>query len=209
MGRYFAKLLEERQGGDGDDLVTLAANAVELSRGEKVGFCILLLLAGNITTTNLLTNTIWSFEEGGITNDVRTERIDHKQAIEEALRYRSPIQSLKWIATEDVELNGQQIQAGDVLTLWLGAANRDPEVFDAPDEFRPERGPNRHIAFGTGVHFCLGAHLARMEADVALGQLFERFDRLDADLSDPRPLSSLYGLESLPCEVSMNAHSER
>lgn len=209
MGRYFAKLLKERQGGDGDDLVTLAANAEELSRGEKVGFCILLLLAGNITTTNLLTNTIWSFEEEGITNDVRTGAIDHEQAIEEALRYRSPIQSLKRIATEDVKLNGQQIQTGDVLTLWLGAANRDPQVFDDPEKFRPERGPNRHIAFGTGVHFCLGAHLARMEADVAIEQLLERFDRLDADLSNLQPLSSLYGLESLPCEVSMNAHSEK
>jgi cytochrome P450 len=118
------------------------------------------------------------------------------------LRYRSPIQSLKRIAVEDVELNGRSIEAGDVVTLWLGAANRDPEVFDSPEEFRPGRKPNRHIAFGTGVHFCLGAHLARMEADVAISQLLDRFDRLDADRSDLEPLSSLYGLESLPCEVS-------
>ncbi|WP_222914741.1 cytochrome P450 [Natrinema sp. SYSU A 869] len=202
MGRYFAKLLEERERGDGDDLITLAANTEELSRGEQIGFCILLLLAGNITTTNLLTNAIWSFEERGLTDAIRTGDIDHKQAIEEVLRYRSPIQSLKRIAIEDVELNGQQIQAGDVVTLWLGAANRDPETFDAPEEFRPERHPNRHTAFGTGVHFCLGAHLARMEADVALKQLLERFEQLDADLSNLQPLSGLYGLESLPCEAS-------
>ncbi|WP_245998722.1 cytochrome P450 family protein [Halalkalicoccus subterraneus] len=172
MERYFAKLLEERQGGDGDDLVTLAANAEDLSRGERVRFCILLLLAGNITTTNLLTNTIWSLEEAGITNDVRTGTVNREQAIEAALRYRSPIQSLKRIATEDVKLNDQHIQTGDVLTL------------------------------------CLGAHLARMEADVALGQLLERFDRLDADLSDLQPLSSLYSLESLPCDVRIDAHPE-
>ncbi|QLK26680.1 cytochrome P450 [Natrinema zhouii] len=205
MGRYFAELLEERDGGDGDDLITLAANAEELSRGEQIGFCMLLLLAGNITTTNLLTNAIWSVEEHGLTDAIRTEDVDHTQAIEETLRYRSPIQSLKRIAVEDVELHGQRIQAGDVLTLWLGAANRDPEIFDTPDEFRPERRPNRHMAFGTGVHFCLGAHLARMEADVALDHLFDRFDRLDADLSGLEPLSALYGLESLPCEMSRNA----
>lgn len=204
MGRYFATILAERQGGDGDDLITLAANAEDLSRGEKIGFCMLLLLAGNITTTNLLTNAIWSFEEQEITDEIRTGAIDHEAAIEEVLRYRSPIQSLKRIALEDVELNGQQIEAGDVITLWLGAANRDPEVFDAPDEFRPERKPNRHIAFGTGVHFCLGAHLARMEADVAMQYLFDHIERLDADLSDLEPLSGLYGLESLPCDVKWN-----
>lgn len=205
MGGYFATLLEERDGGDGDDLITLAANAEELTRGEQIGFCMLLLLAGNITTTNLLTNAIWSVEEAGVTDAIRTGAVDRQRAIEEVLRYRSPIQSLKRIAVTDVELGGQRIETGDVVTLWLGAANRDPDVFDAPEAFRPERHPNRHMAFGTGVHFCLGAHLARMEADVALGQLLERFDSLDADLSDLRPLNGLYGLESLPCSASRTA----
>ncbi|ELZ05936.1 cytochrome P450 [Natrialba asiatica DSM 12278] len=205
MRDYFGKLVAERRGGDGDDFITLAANAEELSREEKVGFCILLLLAGNITTTNLLTNAIWSLEEQGLTDTVRTGEIGRKQAIEEVLRYRSPVQSLTRIAIADIELNGKQIQAGDVVTLWLGAANRDPEVFDAPEEFRPERRPNRHMAFGMGVHFCLGAHLARMEADVAMQHLLERFDRLDANLSNLDPLYSLYGLKSLPCEVNRTA----
>ncbi|NUC71024.1 cytochrome P450 [Haloterrigena sp. SYSU A558-1] len=205
MGGYFATLLEERDGGSGDDLITLAANAEELTRGEQIGFCMLLLLAGNITTTNLLTNAIWSVEEAEVTDAIRTGAVDRRRAIEEVLRYRSPIQSLKRIAVENVELHGRRIETGDVVTLWLGAANRDPDVFDAPEEFRPERHPNRHMAFGTGVHFCLGAHLARMEADVALGQLLERFDRLDADLSDLQPLNGLYGLESLPCDVRKNA----
>ncbi|MFD1643579.1 cytochrome P450 [Halohasta litorea] len=205
MGRYFATLLAERQGGNGDDLITLAANTEALNRGERIGFCMLLLLAGNITTTNLLTNAIWAFEAHGVTDAVRTGEVDRQLAIEEVLRYRSPIQSLKRIATKDVELNNQQVQAGDVVTLWLGAANRDPEIFDAPETFRPERHPNRHIAFGTGVHFCLGAHLARMEADIALNYLLEHFERLDADLSELQPLNFLHGLESLPCEVRRTA----
>jgi cytochrome P450 len=203
MGKYFATLLEERQTGDGSDLITLAATTEELTRREQIGFCSLLLLAGNITTTNLLTNAIWCFEERGITDAIRTGDIDHETAIEEVLRYRSPIQSLKRIAVEDVELNGQQIQAGEIVTLWLGSANRDPEVFDAPDEFRPERSPNRHMAFGNGIHYCLGAPLARIEANVAVRKLLDRFERLDADLSNLQPLGDLYGLESLTCEVAL------
>jgi cytochrome P450 len=203
MGTYFATLLEERQAGDGSDLITLAATTEELTRREQIGFCSLLLLAGNITTTNLLTNAIWCFEEQGITDAIRTGDIDHETAIEEVLRYRSPIQSLKRVAVEDVELNGQQIQAGEIVTVWLGSANRDPEVFDAPEQFRPERSPNRHIAFGNGIHYCLGAPLARIEASVAVRELLDRFERLDADLSNLQPLGDLYGLESLTCEVAL------
>lgn len=202
MGQYFAKLLEERQGGDGDDLVTLAATADELTLQEKIGFCMILLLAGNITTTNLLTNAIWCFEEQGVTDAVRSGDIDRKKAIEEVLRYRSPIQEIQRIALEDVELSGQRIEAGEVVNVWVGAANRDPAVFDEPETFRPERRPNQHLAFGKGVHYCLGAPLARLEADIALDRLLTRFDSLDADLSELRPISEHYGLSSLPCRVS-------
>ncbi|MFC6825780.1 cytochrome P450 [Halopelagius fulvigenes] len=202
MGQYFAKLLNERQAGEGDDLITLAATADELNLQEKIGFCMILLLAGNITTTNLLTNAIWCFEEQGITEAVASGEIDHKKAIEEVLRYRSPIQEVQRVAVEDVELSGQQIEAGEVVNVWVGAANRDPEVFDGPEAFRPERRPNQHLAFGKGVHYCLGAPLARLEADIALDRLLTRFDSLDADLSGLRPISEHYGLRSLPCRVS-------
>lgn len=201
MSEYFATLLEERQTGNGNDLITLTATTEELTREEQIGFCMLLLLAGNITTTNLLTNTLWCFEEQEITEEIRTGEIDRTKAIEEVLRYRSPIQSLRRIAVEDVELKGQQIQAGDVLTLWLGAANRDPELFDVPEEFRAERRPNRHIAFGNGVHYCLGAPLARIEADIAVEILLDRFETMNANLTDLQPLRSLYGLESLTCTL--------
>ncbi|MFC6723231.1 cytochrome P450 [Halobium palmae] len=202
MGQYFAKLLEERESGEGNDLVTLAATTDELRLQEKIGFCMILLLAGNITTTNLLTNAVWCFEEQGIMEAVRSGDIDRKKAIEEVLRYRSPIQEIQRVASENVELGGQQIEAGEVVNVWVGAANRDPEIFDEPETFRPERSPNQHLAFGKGIHYCLGAPLARLEADIALDRLLARFDRLDADLSELQPISSHYGLQFLPCRVN-------
>ncbi|KZN23073.1 hypothetical protein A4G99_16315 [Haladaptatus sp. R4] len=98
----------------------------------------ILLLAGNITTTNLLTNAIWSFEEQGIIENVRSGDVNRKKAIEEVLRYRSPIQEIQHVVREDIELGGQQIEAGEIVNIWVGAANRDPEVFDDPESFRPE-----------------------------------------------------------------------
>jgi cytochrome P450 len=203
MSDYFADLLDERADGDGDDLVTLAATSDDLERSEKIGFCMLLLTAGNITTTNLITNAVWCFDEHDVTDAVRTGGIDRKRAIEEVLRYRSPVQSLRRVATHDVELRGKTIEEGELVTAWIGSANRDPDVFDAPDEFRPERSPNRHIAFGKGIHYCLGAPLARVEADVALEALFERFDVVEPIETTKKPVPSqiLYGLESLPCRV--------
>lgn len=203
MSDYFADLLDERADGDGDDLVTLAATSDDLERSEKIGFCMLLLTAGNITTTNLITNAVWCFDDHGVTDAVRTGDIDRKRAIEEVLRYRSPVQSLRRVAARDVELGGKTIESGDLISAWVGSANRDPDVFDAPDEFRSERSPNRHIAFGKGIHYCLGAPLARVEADVALEALFERFDVVEPTEATKKPVPSqiLYGLESLPCRT--------
>ncbi|EFW90535.1 cytochrome P450 [Haladaptatus paucihalophilus DX253] len=203
MAEYFGDLLDERADGDGDDLITLAATSDDLERDEKVGFCILLLIAGNITTTNLITNAVWCFDEHDVTDAVRTGEIDRKQAIEEVLRYRSPAQSIRRVATRDVELGGETIEAGELVTAWIGSANRDPDVFDAPEEFRPERSPNRHIAFGKGIHYCLGAPLARVEADIALDALLDRFDTIEPTDEPKSPLSTqlLHGLEALPCRV--------
>ena len=203
MGEYFGDLLDERSDGDGDDLVTLAATSDELDREEKVGFCMLLLIAGNITTTNLITNAIWCFHEQGTMEAVRSGEIDRKKAIEEVLRYRSPVQSLRRVAARDVEVGGKSIEKGDVISAWIASANRDPDVFDDPTEFRPERSPNRHIAFGKGIHYCLGAPLARVEADVALKALLEQFDTIEPTDGAKKPVPSqvLYGLESLPCRV--------
>lgn len=203
MASFFRDALKERRGGDGDDLVTLAANAERLTPTEQLGFCILLLIAGNITTTNLITNAIWSFAEQGILNDVASGIIDREQAVEEVLRFRSPVQAMSRVTTEDTELDGTEIDAGERVTAWIGSANRDESVFDGPDEFQPERSPNRHIAFGNGIHYCLGAPLARLEADVALSVLFDRYDTIETTDDPLHPVSSpiVYGVESLRLHV--------
>jgi len=135
----------------------------------------LLLVAGNITTTNLLGNALRCLTA----HPEAMERLEvadtpTTSAIEEVLRYRSPVQALARIVTEPVELGDHEIAAGDAVVMWLGSANRDTRVFDHPDTFDIERAPNPHFGFGRGTHYCLGAPLARMEARIGLRALFDR-----------------------------------
>ncbi|MCO8256233.1 cytochrome P450 [Haladaptatus sp. AB618] len=199
MSEFFRGLLEEREANPRDDLLTVAAEDDSLTESEKVGFCILLLVAGNITTTNLITNTVWALDEHDRLEDVRSGEVDRKAAIEETLRCRSPVQAITRVAAEDTEIAGETVEAGDFVVSWTGSANRDPAMFDAPSEFRPERSPNRHMGFGKGIHHCLGASLARLEADVALELLLEKYPDLEVVEDDFRPVESriVYGLQSL------------
>jgi cytochrome P450 len=208
---YFGARIDERTGGSGEDLITLAANADELSREETISFCILLLIAGNITTTNLITNSIWALSTHNFLDDIRTGSLKRTQAIEEVLRYRSPIQSISRVTTESVEIGGTEIGAGELVMAWNGSANRDPAMFDAPTEFRPERNPNPHMAFGRGTHFCLGAPLARLEADVALELLVDRFEAIEPTDVPKQPTESrlLYGLAELPVYVRSDSENPR
>lgn len=201
MSQYFSELITQRMNGDGNDndLITITAMNDELTHEEKVAFCIGILVAGNVTTINLITSALWCFAEFDLFDDIRSGAIDRTQAIEEVLRYRSPAQALTRVTRKPVEIAGQEIDEGEHVVAWAGSANFDPEVFDAPDEFRPERKPNRHLAFGGGIHICLGAPLARAEADVALERLLNRFEVIAPDLSDPSAQPIPYGLKSLPC----------
>jgi cytochrome P450 len=122
-------------------------------------------------------------------------------AIEEVLRFRSPIQRTARIALSDTLLGGQQIQAGQRVVALLGSANRDETRFADPDRFVPGRTPNRHLAFGHGIHFCLGAPLARLEAKIALSLLLQRFRELRRITTVPlEPLENpiMYGVKHLP-----------
>ncbi|MGA9402345.1 cytochrome P450 [Haladaptatus sp.] len=203
MSEYFGTLFEERRKDPRDDLLTAIATAESgesaLSGPEMVSLCILLLIAGNVTTTNLLTNAIWCFDEHDLLDDVQNEEIPLGSAVEEVLRYRSPVQHLERFARQDVEFGGKTIREGDEVVAWVGSANRDERKFDSPDTFDPTRRPNSHLAFGQGIHYCLGAPLARLEAEVGFTILFDTFDIVDVDTTDLSPASrEIYGVELLP-----------
>jgi len=183
MGAYFHATLERRRREPGEDLITglLAAriDGEQLTALELLGFCVLLLVAGNLTTTNLLANAVLSLaEHPSAARRLAAEPDLLPTAIEEVLRYRSPVQVMFRTAVRDLVLEGREIQAGDHVAAWIGSANRDEAHFADAAGFDPARSPNRHLAFGHGVHFCLGAPLARLEAQLALGALLRRWPGL-------------------------------
>ncbi|MDR3573307.1 MAG: cytochrome P450 [Anaerolineaceae bacterium] len=206
MSTYFIEMIQRRQDHPGEDLISRLMQASidqeRLSMSELLGFCTLLLIAGNETTTNLIGNALLSFcEHPQLWQRLRQNPELAPQAIEEVLRYRSPVQAMFRYNKSDIQLDGQTIPAGSRLIAWIGSANHDETQFEAPEEFDIDRNPNKHIAFGHGVHYCLGAPLARLEARIALNEMLKRFSKLtQAAYPVPKRLPSLivYGLDSLP-----------
>lgn len=207
MAAYFLDQIERRRQQPQDDLLTTIATEEgeggQLSHREALGMCMLLLIAGNITTTHLITNAIRCFDEhdDDLFATLSDEDGSLSAAIEEVLRYRGSVQAMTRVPREDVELGGKQLEAGDGIVVWLGAANRDERQFPDADTFVPDRSPNQHLGFGHGIHYCLGAPLARLETRVVLDELLTRLSDItiapDADLTPVRS-SFIYGVESLP-----------
>jgi cytochrome P450 len=165
---------------DGDDLIAalLEADAEggHLEEGEVLGLCFLLLVAGNETTTNLLGNMLGILaDRPELWERARADRSLVEPILAEVLRFESPAQRLLRVTTRPVELHGVALDAGEIVSVCFGAANRDPEVFADPDTFRVDRPPAEHLAFGAGIHACLGATLSRTEARIALNALLDRF----------------------------------
>jgi cytochrome P450 len=190
MGDYLAGLLDERRARPKDDLLTRLVQAEvdgeRLTHEEILGFFQLLLLAGSETTTNLVNNAVLCFAEHPDQLDRLRGRMDLlPSVIEEVLRYRSPLQWMYRVPTRDVELHGQVIPAGKLVLAMIGSANRDPRQFPDPGRFDITRDPNPHVAFGHGVHFCLGAPLARLEARIALADLLGRLKGLALASGEP------------------------
>ncbi|MFD3270476.1 cytochrome P450 [Paenibacillus dendritiformis] len=206
MSVYFEAISEERRHNPQDDLITrlvqATADGEPLSSIELIGFCILLLVAGNETTTNLLSSALLCFDsDREAWRDIREDRSLLPGAIEEVLRYASPIQVMDRRIKKDVEVDGQLLKAGQYILLWIGSANHDESVFDQPSVFNIRRHPNPHVAFGHGIHFCLGSQLARLEAKIALNAMLDRFPNYRRDHSHrlERIDSQLvFGVKSLP-----------
>ncbi|MFH5798613.1 cytochrome P450 [Haladaptatus sp. CMAA 1911] len=204
MAFYFVQLMEDRRENPQDDListlVTAEIDGEPLDHREILGTCILLLVAGNITTTNLITNAMRCFDEDDAFEELAGDDRALTTAIEEVLRYRSPVQAMTRVAMEDVTIHGETIEEGDRIVVWLGSGNRDERQFDDADEFRADRTPNQHFGFGYGTHYCLGAPLARLEAKVALSELLSRVSNVTIPETtlEPTRSSFIYGVDSLP-----------
>jgi len=208
MSEYFSELIDARRQAPRDDLISAIIEAEvdgqRLTERELIGFCTLLLVAGNITTTNLITNAMRCFTgQPELLDELRAGETNMSTAIEEALRYRSPVQALFRVTSESTELGGREIPAGEGVVAWLGSANRDERVFDRPAAFVADRQPNQHLSFGYGTHYCLGAPLARLEAKIALETLLDQFDRIEPVETDLQPIRSsfIYGVEQYPVRV--------
>jgi cytochrome P450 len=161
-------------------LVQAEVDGAHLSREDVLAFAILLLVAGNETTTNLIGNGLAALIDAPASlARLRAEPDRIPDAVEEMLRYDSPVQGLARFVARDVDLTGVRLAAGDVVLCLIGAANRDPEAFPNPDRFDLDRTERRHLSFGQGVHYCLGAPLARLEADVVFRTLLGRYPSIE------------------------------
>jgi cytochrome P450 len=187
---YFTRLLREKSKSPGEDLIGLMLRAEHeghtLGSEEIVANCVLLLFAGHETTTNLLANGLFHLLRDPAARAQLCARPElDASAVEELLRFESPVPATVKVATRDLEFRGAALRAGEMVLPFLSAANRDPRQFDAPDRLDLARTPNRHLAFGWGIHFCLGAPLARLEASLAFRSLLERVPGLA--LADAQP----------------------
>ena len=205
---YLDWLANARRREPQDDLISALAAAMDaetgarLSQEELIAACILLLNAGHEATVNAFGNGMlalfqdWRARER-LAADASPTNL--RRAVEEMLRYNTPLQLFRRWVYADCDYAGQRLQAGQQVALFLGSANRDPERFERPDEFDITRSDNPHLAFGAGIHYCLGAPLARLELEIALGALLRLAPKLRLD-GDPvrKPSFVIRGYQSIP-----------
>jgi cytochrome P450 len=210
---YLIEVIAERRARPEDDLVSALISArdgdASLTEAELLAGIALLLIAGHETTVNLIGNGVLALLRAPDQMELLRSRPELlPAAVEELLRYDGPVErASQRVALEDMQIAGTFVPKGAWVHVSLGAADRDPAVFDDPDRLDVTRAPKRHVAFGHGIHFCLGAPLARLEGQVAIGGLLERFPGLalavpDADLRHHRTGSIVRGLVALPVRIS-------
>ncbi|GGN17634.1 cytochrome P450 [Halarchaeum nitratireducens] len=197
---YLADLVARRRADPADDLVSRLVEETTLDDATIGANCFDFLLAGQGTMTEHLSNALYLLDDHDLFADF--DEYDLDVVLEEVLRYRAPLQARARETTRPVTIAGTTIPAGETVVLWIGAANRDPARYDAPEEFRPTRDPD-HLAFGTGPHTCIGAPLARLEAPIVLRAFAERVDELgvDLDAAVPKAKASKTGFERLPVSI--------
>jgi cholest-4-en-3-one 26-monooxygenase len=201
---YFAKLGEERLAEPRDDIVSVLVqsriNDQPMPPLELLSYFLLLVVAGNETTRNAASGGLLALIDNP--GEMQRLRADHglvDTAVEEIVRWTSPVNQFCRTAVEDVELHGKQIKAGDAFCLFYASANRDEAAFEDPDTFRIDRRPNPHVGFGIGEHFCLGANLARLELRVIFRDLAERLEHVELAGPVERMRSSfLGGMKRMP-----------
>lgn len=209
MRTYFVPLAEERKKMPRDDLLTGLVQAEyegsQLTQEEMLSMLVLILVAGNETTTTLIGNAVLELlAHPAELARLRSEPSLLPSAIEEVLRFSSPVQFDPRRATRTIELRGHKVERDDVVLCWLGSANRDEALFERPHIFDIGRDRTPHLAFGFGVHYCLGANLARLEAQVALESLLQHtrsFERVDDSPLPLHPSPVFRGVTSLPLRI--------
>ncbi|HEY3067924.1 MAG TPA: cytochrome P450 [Methylomirabilota bacterium] len=205
LAEYFRELMAERRTAPRNDLLSALIAAEEagdkLNEEELLSTCILILIAGHETTVNLIANgTLALLRHPAELRRLRENPGLIGTAVEELLRYDGPVQRTARIPSSDVVIGGRTIAKGEMLMPFIGAADRDPAQFPDPDRLDITRADNRHVAFGLGIHFCLGAPLARVEGQIAINTLVQRLPELAlaTDRPEHRQSLTLRGLKSLP-----------
>lgn len=205
---YFHTLTEERRARPTDDLISLLSHAeiegVPLDQEELDAYYLVMLVAGNETTRNLMTGTVLLMHDNpGEWARLREGQVKPRVAVEELVRYISPIVCMRRTATRDVELHDRKIAAGQKVVLWFTSANRDERIFDDPDRLILDRTPNKHLGFGWGPHFCLGSHLAKLEGEILIEELISRDINLQVTGAPERLRSNFFrGIKKLPVKAA-------
>ena len=205
LSDYFRGIVEDLRGHPQDNLLSALVEAEEegdrLTEEELFANCVLLMFAGQETTTNLIGNgTLALLQDPKQMQMLQNDGELIGSAVEELLRFDSPVQKLGRLATADIEIGGKVIKAGELVFLCYGSANRDPEQFSNPDQLDITRTDNRHVAFAQGIHYCLGASLARQEGQIAINTLLNRMPEIKLETEDleRNPSAVLRGLKTLP-----------